>query len=78
MKQFTIVKQIIKAAKSDGRGVTELARAAGMNHGNLSKFLDEKREGISLAAFARLCDVLKLELRPCPLPHNKQKRKGTK
>jgi len=54
-------EQLRQAARQDGRGVRQLARAAGMHPGNLSRFLNG-RVGLQMAALDRLADVLGVSL----------------
>ncbi|RCS41246.1 XRE family transcriptional regulator [Bremerella cremea] len=68
LHEFRVVKQVKAALERrqlgpPERSLRELERELGISHGNLKRFLDGDR-GVSLEAFARICEILELELKP--------------
>jgi transcriptional regulator with XRE-family HTH domain len=59
MKTFT--EQLREAIEKSGESQYAIAKATGINQGNLSKFLSGER-GMSLDNIDLLCDYLKLKL----------------
>lgn len=65
MDEFRVIDQL-KAElrfRSSLRSIRDLAHELGLDHSNLHKFIEGKR-GIELETFARICEILDLELRP--------------
>jgi transcriptional regulator with XRE-family HTH domain len=60
-KQHPMITQIQDAIRNSGRSLNELGRVAGLDPGQLSRFLHNRRT-LTLPAFAKLADVLGLRL----------------
>jgi transcriptional regulator with XRE-family HTH domain len=69
-----LVLQIRQAIRDDGRSLNQLAKAAGLDAGRLSRFLRGERD-ITLGAGCRLAEVLGIELR-LPRPAKGPKGNG--
>lgn len=63
MDGMGVSTELRKAIRSDGRSLNQLARDAGCDPAQLSRFLRGQR-GLTTDAVEKLCNLLKLELRP--------------
>ena len=71
MDEFRVIEQLKSHMRQRllHQTVRELADELGMDHGNMQNFLNGGR-GVGLKTFARICEILQLELKP------KRKTKG--
>ena len=58
-----LAEQLREAIRKKGVGVVEFAERAGIDGGQLSRFMSGKRS-LTLPAVEALCEVLKLEFQP--------------
>lgn len=60
-QRVDLIEQLQTAIRSCGVSLNELARQAGVNHGQLSRFVRGERT-LTLPAASRVCQVLGLRL----------------
>jgi transcriptional regulator with XRE-family HTH domain len=58
---MSLIDELRKAIVKSGESQLSIAKATGVDHGNLNSFLHGKR-GLSLETAAKLADYLKLKL----------------
>jgi len=70
MHEFRLVKDLkdairrrLRTGLPGEKTMRSFERDIGMPHGNIQRFLDGKR-GIDVETLVRICEILKLELRP--------------
>jgi transcriptional regulator with XRE-family HTH domain len=74
-----MVLELRDVIRNDGRNLSELAEASGLDAGRLSRFLRGERD-INFSAAARLCETLGIrflvpEAKPAPAKPDRKPRK---